>query len=264
MDVFHTDLDRTMIYSYQYDKHSSQQDDRSGKRNVERYQGREISFLTQRTFELLQEVKKHVLIVPTTTRTTEQYERINLGIGTIEYALTCNGGVLLKCGESDEAWYQRSLEMIKGSRHDLQIAAVYLQAEKSRLLEVRFIQDLFLFTKSSAPESVVANLQGILDPEQVDVFHNGEKVYVIPKNLNKGTAVARFREYIGAKKVYAAGDSIFDYPMLDTADIALAPSAYHRICPHLARHIHTMPGKKIFSEELLEELLAYQTVTIDQ
>lgn len=35
------------------------------------------------------------MILPTTTRSIEQYKRINLGVGMDRYALVCNGGILL-------------------------------------------------------------------------------------------------------------------------------------------------------------------------
>ena len=76
MIVFHTDLDNTLIYSYRHDIGRD-------RRCVEVYQGREISFVTQETHRLLQKLserKEQVLIVPTTTRTAEQYARINLSL----------------------------------------------------------------------------------------------------------------------------------------------------------------------------------------
>ena len=99
--VFHTDLDNTLIYSY---KHELGAD----KRCVEVYHGREISFITAETERLLQQIKareNQIVMIPTTTRTTEQYHRIQLGIGELPYALVCNGGVLLVRGREDEDWY---------------------------------------------------------------------------------------------------------------------------------------------------------------
>ena len=69
--IFFTDLDNTIIYSY---KHDIGRD----KINVEIYQGREISFITQSTHEYLKNLKENILVVPTSTRTVEQYERIDL------------------------------------------------------------------------------------------------------------------------------------------------------------------------------------------
>ena len=95
MQIVHTDLDNTLIYSYKHEIGGP-------KTCVEIYQGREISFMTETSHRLLGQLcsKPGVLVVPTTTRTLEQYQRIDLGIGVPEYALVCNGGVLLHQGRS--------------------------------------------------------------------------------------------------------------------------------------------------------------------
>ena len=147
MIIFHTDLDNTIIYSYKHDIGES-------KQCVELYQGREISFITHRTHQLLEQVKKQVVIVPTTTRTTEQYQRINLDVGEFSYALVCNGGVLLADGKEDKDWYRESLERIKGSTKELHKALELLESDKRRTFELRFIRELFVFTKCEEPESV--------------------------------------------------------------------------------------------------------------
>jgi hypothetical protein len=69
MLIFHADLDNTLIYSYKHDIGS----DTVG---VERYQGRVISYMTGSSYEMLDQIRKRVLFVPVTTRTVEQYERI--------------------------------------------------------------------------------------------------------------------------------------------------------------------------------------------
>lgn len=50
-------------------------------------------------------------------------------------------------------------------------------------------------------------------------------MYVVPKNLDKGTAVKRFRAYLGddVEKVVAAGDSEFDISMVECADEGIVP-----------------------------------------
>ena len=140
MIAFHTDLDNTLIYSYKHDIGPQ-------KRNVELYQGREISCITEETYHLLQLVKNEMLIVPTTTRTLEQYQRIDLGIGPFPYALVCNGGVLLVNGVPDEAWYQDSLHLVSDSREEMNLAMELLEREPRRKFELRYIEKLFIFTK---------------------------------------------------------------------------------------------------------------------
>lgn len=253
MEVFFTDLDRTLIFSYRSDPGIQA----AGlARTAEIYQGREISFMTQRTHTLLQEINRRLLVVPVTTRTREQYQRIDLGIGALSYALTCNGGVLLNNGIPDEAWYEESCRLAQDSCMELEKSIRCLEKEESRTMEVRFIEQLFVFTKCGSAESVTAKLRQKLDGKLVDVFHNGEKIYVIPAKLNKGTAAARFLKYTGNRVSYAAGDSMFDVPMLEQADAAAVPADFqqmHRL--RGAHHVCKMAGKRPFSEEMLEFVL---------
>ncbi|MCI8265997.1 MAG: HAD hydrolase family protein [Lachnospiraceae bacterium] len=251
MVLFHTDLDNTMIYSY---KHEIGAD----KRCAEVYHGREISYITKETYRLLQQIKakeEQLVMVPTTTRTTEQYQRIHLGIGDLPYALVCNGGVLLAGGREDENWYRGSLERIRDSRETLHQALELLDKESRRSFELRFIRELFVFTKCQEPEAVVCDLKRKLDLNVVEVFRNGEKVYVLPKALSKGSALQRFKEYFGAAYTIAAGDSEFDCSMLEAADLGIVAPALAQnysfqgnvVCPS---------GKKIFAEAVLALVLA--------
>lgn len=51
MKLLCTDLDNTLIYSYKHELGNE-------KKNVELYQGREISFITEKTYELLKKVNQ--------------------------------------------------------------------------------------------------------------------------------------------------------------------------------------------------------------
>ncbi len=247
MVVFHTDLDNTIIYSYKHEIGAV-------KRSVEMYQGREISFITEYTYQLLQQVREKMLIVPTSTRSIEQYRRIDLGVGAFPYALVCNGGILLADGKRDDSWYRASLALIGRSEEELEKALHFLEKDVRRKFELRFIERLFVFTKCREPKQTVDNLREVLDTELVDVFHNGEKVYVVPRDLNKGKAVQRFREYIHADFVIAAGDSEFDIPMLRDADEGLAPYGFAEEYG-VDFAVRQMDGRKVFAESLLEECL---------
>ena len=102
------DMDNTIIYSYKRNIGEN-------KLNVELYNGREISFISEKTHDLLKKVSEKMTIIPTSTRTEEQYKRIDLDIGIVPYALVCNGGVLLVNGKRDREWYLESLRMIRNS-----------------------------------------------------------------------------------------------------------------------------------------------------
>ncbi len=252
MKVFFSDLDNTMIYSYRHE---------IGKEKicVEHYQGREVSFITKRTQELLEQAREQMLFIPVTTRTQEQYDRIDLGIGIPEYALVCNGGVLLVEGREDRGWYETSLASIMDCQEELRKAQHLMESDENRSFEVRNIRSLFLFTKSREPEKSVEYLAQKLDTGRVEVFQNGIKVYVVPKKLDKGTAIRRFLEAYGKEKgkdifVMAAGDSIFDIPMLQCADLGIAPKALED-SGMLPKEILVLRGGRVFSEAVLEQAL---------
>ena len=248
-------MDNTIIYSYKHDIGEK-------KLNVELYNGREISFISERTYSLLKEVNDKMLIVPTSTRTEEQYRRINLHIGAIPYALVCNGGVLLVNGERDKEWYYKSLKMIAESRPQLDKAISILEVDPRRKFEVRFIDELFVFTKCEKPDEVIKDLNKTLKTELVDVFHNGEKVYVVPKKLNKGMAVKRLRKKMNPGYILAAGDSEFDVSMVEESDFGCVPDGFGKMFrlkedlkEDLKENVMEMESGKLFSEALLEKCL---------
>ncbi|MGP1597504.1 HAD hydrolase family protein [Peptoanaerobacter stomatis] len=251
MKVFNTDLDNTLIYSYKKDIGEN-------KKNVEIYNGRQISFITDKTYHLLKKLNQKLLIVPTTTRTEEQYKRIDLDIGQLKYALVCNGSILLIDGHEDEMWYNTSLSLIENSKNELEKSLTYLQNDNRRNFELRFIKNLFVFTKCENSQNVVNDLKNILDTSKVDVFNNKEKLYVIPKNLSKGNALLRFKQYLDSisdnKKIFiSAGDSEFDISMFDKTDISIAPQELSKI-HKIPKNTILIDNFSLFSETMLEKI----------
>ncbi|MFA9376796.1 MAG: HAD hydrolase family protein [Lachnotalea sp.] len=248
MVVFNSDLDNTLIYSYKRDIGEN-------KINVELYQGREISYMTEKSYKMLAEVRKKVCFVPTTTRTMEQYKRIDFGGEVPEYALVCNGGVLLVNGILNEEWYQESIKLIKECRKDLEKAIKVLENDINRCFEIRFINELFVFSKSNIPDKTVVILKSMLNIEKVDVFHNGTKVYVVPKPLNKGIGLERLKIKLSADIILAAGDSEFDIPMLEKADIAFAPEDLNYKSSVKNQNVIVYSNDKLISDEVLQYIL---------
>lgn len=238
-------MDNTIIYSYKHDIGPD-------KICAEIYQDREISYITAKTRALLEKVVQSVVMVPTTTRTIEQYNRIDLGVGRFKYVLACNGGVLLVDSEEDADWYNESVRLISASSEEMLKAKDLLESYEDRIFELRYIKELFLFTKCNEPENAVSYLQTRLDESKVDVFNNGVKVYVVPKKLDKGTAIRRLKEKLGAQKVIAAGDSEFDIPMLKAADYGIAPES---LGMQAVDSVKCIDDEEIFAEKVLEEVL---------
>lgn len=249
MKILCTDLDNTIIYSYKHDIGNE-------KMNVELYKEREISFISNHTYELLKKVKEEFLIIPTSTRTKEQYNRIDLKIGIFKYALVCNGSVLLVDGKKDKDWYEESLRLAKPSNLEVKKALEYLENDKRRTFELRYIEDLFVFTKCYKSETVVNELREYLDKNLVNVFNNKEKVYVLPTSLSKGKAIERLRKYLKVEFIIAAGDSEFDISMVEAADVGLVPYGFKSEF-NIKSDIYEMGKERLFSEQLLSKCLQY-------
>ena len=211
--------------------------------------------LTKETSQLLQKLNGQVMIVPTTTRSIEQYKRIDLGLGVPEYALACNGGILLKDGEKDLQWYEESLKLIKDCEGVMAKARELLENEPNRYFEVRFIEDLFLFTKCTSPEDIIKKVSESLNSDMVDVFNNGDKVYVVPRALSKGNAINRLREKLQPSKVIAAGDSEFDISMVVAADVGYVPNGFKEKYDVKDESVIEAKENGLFSEEMLNMLI---------
>lgn len=208
--ILFSDLDGTLIFSAKRRQ--------VGDIIIERKDGEPISCITARQAELLPKIRN---IIPVTTRSVEQYRRIEFPeCFAPEYALCDNGSTLLINGEKDGPWLERSAEILAEAMQEMTRFRTMLERDPDRRYEVRFVDGFFLFTKSANPNFTLARL-GV--GECCECYATGEKVYVIPKRLNKGFAVERLRELLGIPRgnVFCAGDSLMDVAMLNAADIAI-------------------------------------------
>lgn len=222
MTLFECDLDNTIIHSY---KKADENDIcvETGK------DGKKLSYMTKKaydSFNFLNDNYSRLKIIPVTTRSIEQYQRIKLfkNNGFPEYAVTSNGGNLLINNIPDKKWFSDSLELIEKCIPELKKSIDMLNAHKSTQFEARFVDELFVFTKSDDIEDIRNILEKNLDSNVVSVFENGQKIYVMPNILSKGTACKRLYEKFKPDISICAGDSSFDIPMLEYADIAIYPS----------------------------------------
>lgn len=218
MILLASDLDNTMIYSYKRQL--------KNRVPVEEKDERVLSYMTAYAYGRLQELPEEICFAPVTTRSLEQYRRIRFPGGREpEYALVSNGGILLRRGEPDSEWYEESKRLAGLAEPEFTKAASLLKRDPGLSFEIRMVDELFLFTKSSSPEDTVAELSGALDLLKVEVFFNGIKIYVVPRSLNKGRMLRRLREILGFPYTVGCGDSLFDIPLLLEADLSIYPQA---------------------------------------
>jgi len=234
MKLFISDLDNTMIYSYKKDIGID-------KVLVESKEGKELSYMTRMSYDLLNKVRSQYHFVPTTTRSLEQYFRICLNDKWLpQYALVSNGGNFLYNNKIDKNWYTNSLKLIEEAEETMFKAIDILRYDKHVTFEVRKVDGLFVFTKSDDVNYSMRSLKESLDLNVVDVFNNGSKVYVLPKMINKGMC---------------AGDSEFDIPMLLEANLAFIPEDLNNeiMIKHTNKIIAS--SSTIFSDVVLTNLV---------
>ena len=210
--LFLSDLDRTLIFSYK----------RLTEDNicVEEKDGKKLSFMTPLSAKLLCEISEKVKFIPVTTRSIEQYERIKFPSGAPCFAVCDNGGNLLVNGVPDPVWRKQAEEHILPAMAEMERIKSYWESLPDVYFEVRLVDGTFIFTKSHTPLETLRITAEKLCPEKVNLFDNGDKIYAVPKGINKGAALLWLKERFGEEMI-AAGDSFFDREMLCNADIAV-------------------------------------------
>ncbi len=252
MILFASDLDNTLIFSYKKVTKEAI--------CVEVLDDKPLSYMTLWTHQALQEIEKKTIFVPVTTRSLKQYNRIQLLEDKVpHYALVSNGGILLIDGAIDNTWYEESKRQISGCMAELHKAIEILKTDENVTLDPRFVDDLFVFTKTSDTGATVKLLNKTLDLEKVTIDLNEQKLYVLPKMLNKGVALERLKKQLEIDLVISSGDSYFDVPMLMAADIGIIPKE-NKIKEFLSLHPNIIIAKEegmSFSDEILRMVTLY-------
>ena len=215
MILFCSDLDNTLIYSHRREMPAD-------KVLAEYLDGREQSYLTRFSAEKLPLLSERgIFLVPVTTRTQQQYERIFVfgkdGIVPCRYALVCNGSVLLKDGVPDEKWLAESMDIAE--REFPEVRRIYdKMLETPERDHAKLIEPFMAYMLSERAAELTEELTAEADGSLVTVCTHSRKVYCMAKSLTKGVAVERLKRYLGAEMLITAGDSELDVPMLEAAD----------------------------------------------
>ncbi len=247
--LFACDMDNTLIHSY---KHWVQ-----GDICVEVFNGKEQSFISPKTYELLKEVVKHVIFVPITTRSIEQFNRITWEEETKPtYAITTNGAILLEHGEKDEEWGELSqkhalsfVEGFESLREEL--------VKQDRFTKCKLVDNRFLYARFKSEIDIEEHRREYEKYLNAQLHITGRKLYFIPENICKGIALKQLKEKLGAELVFCAGDSTMDLPMFEVGDIAYAPNKelVMNIKESTKEKVVCCEDDKLFAEFILEDIL---------
>lgn len=222
MILYASDLDRTLIYSGRFLKENPTDVKYTP---VEFKEDRIISYMADEVISKLNEIKdnKEVTFVPVTTRSINEYKRINLGF-TPEYAIMSNGGTILHNGEKIEEWdsyvrkninYMEAIDIINDIEEELQ----------SVNYKVKMIDNCYLFFKTEIPELFDTEYIYLMDKyPNWDFVRQRNKCYAIPKHFSKQVALRWLYNKLGRPYIIASGDSELDLPMLTLANKAIIPT----------------------------------------
>ncbi|RKE18931.1 HAD family hydrolase [Streptomyces sp. TLI_171] len=227
-----SDLDRTLVYSNR--ALALDVPDRLAPRllSVEVHDGKALSFMTEKAAELLAELAARIPVVPITTRTRTQYERINLPGPTPgwipPYAVCANGGHLLVDGVPDEDWQREIRARLAAASAPLPEVVEHLAivADPEWTHKRRTADDLFAYLvveRAELPAGWIDDLTAWCAARGWTISLQGRKVYAVPAPLSKSAALAEVRARTGAQTVLTAGDSLLDAELLLAADHAWRP-----------------------------------------
>lgn len=219
-----SDLDRTLIFS-----------DRTKLENIEyvcieQLDGKNMSYMSKNTLSYLTELFSTAEVIPVTTRSLKQYQRITVFQKELQpkYAIASNGGVVLCNGKIDEEWQKH----IQFKMSQLPVSYDHVSSHfaesfnKPYVLRVHEVEDLFfvlIIEREKLEDTDYELFKQQLEANDWTCHLQGKKLYVLPRFLTKGAAVA----YIKGLSTYdwhaAAGDSALDVSMLELANKYFIP-----------------------------------------
>lgn len=212
---------------------------------VEYYNGEPLSYMTNKTRNILSQLcdNHNVQIIPVTTRLYRQFSRIVLP--SMKYSILGNGSQLYIDGEIDYEWLTESLQYVNDCLPELCRARTLMNNFNGNDY-TKFCDDMFMFTKSDNPRGLTEHLCNNLDLSKATICEQGSKIYVLPRQLNKGFSIDRFRKRFCVGTTVSAGDAVLDFPMSEYSDIFITSNCDCNFC----NVIHSKSN--IFSDEIVD------------
>jgi len=229
--VVFSDLDRTLVYSAAALALDLPDEEAPRLLCVELYQGAPLSYVTERAAAGIAALTAAGALVPVTTRTPAQYRRIHLPGEVPKFAITANGGRLLRDGEEDLDYSAALATRLEGAGAPYAEVWAHLEAlgaaSPEFVLRARGAEDLFCYAvvdRPAMPAGWVEELTGFCAERGWAVSVQGRKVYCVPASLSKAAAMSDVAAMLGATTSLAAGDSLLDQPLLEAANAAIRPA----------------------------------------
>lgn len=229
-----SDLDRTLIYSR--DAMGEEQFRDASPVCVEIYRDAPLSYMTSSAITLLTDLRAQAPFVPVTTRTPEQFDRVQLPGRTPHYSVVSSGGRILVDGVDDHGWRRGVERAVAAGSAPLdevtgRLAAV---AEQDWVSRLRTADDLFCYLvvdTERQPEDFLPEWEQWCAQRGWVASQQGREIYAVPEAVTKSAAVAEvYRRCVDDGSVsaddpiFAAGDGRLDVDLLQFADAGIRPA----------------------------------------
>lgn len=226
-----TDLDRTMIYS----RNAFGAAPEPSTVVVEHLEGSPLSYMTTAAADRMRALTVPAAVIPTTTRTIKQFNRIRLPGAPWPYAITTNGGNILHHGKPDLRWRIDLDTEVRTTSATLSQVNAELRSRISDAFVKKFRVADHLFNylvvdTAALPADFLAAWDAWCRPRGWSASQQGRKIYTMPAAVCKSRAVAEVRRRLiesgvleADSRVLAAGDGALDAEMLRAADAAIRP-----------------------------------------
>lgn len=225
--IYASDLDRTLIYSLGA---IGVPENTPGLIPAEIIEGKTRSYISQQALNQLMDLNTRIIFIPVTTRTIQQYKRINLFQETVipDYAVTSNGGNILIGGVVDKEWRESIGRLVARHSAGAEEVRSYIKAvvREDWIISENYCDNLFysfMVYRDQLPLDEITNLSDRLYNLGWRVSLQGRKLYAVPAAVNKSDAILHLRRTVRSEPMVASGDSLLDKSLLESADYAIAP-----------------------------------------
>src|SRR5690606_34481959 len=224
--LFASDFDQPVIYSK---RSAGEQVADSDLREVERFEGNPQSVMTETSQQTLHELTEELFFLPVTTRTQSQYERVTgiyKGNEAPKFAVISNGAVILEDGEPIKEWSDHIRKQCVSKKTIVEelLPKIDQHFSEDWVLRVREADGWFVYLNSDREKFPGDKLDFYTKTFREigwSMSLQGRKLYIMPESITKAGAMQYVKERLGADYVVAAGDSLLDLDLLESADLGL-------------------------------------------
>lgn len=178
---------------------------------IERYEGRDVGFISPKAWDMLGTLQADATVVPATARTVRQYSRIEFPT-LPAVALVAGGGLILVDGVPDPEWSSVTQAMLDST--DATVEQVVERMATLRVTEEpRNGDDRFACVKVAA-EADTSGFGDWCAKRGWRVVRQDGRIYAMAAQLSKAAAAPRLSEIVGDAPSIVLGDGLMDLEMM--------------------------------------------------